>query len=213
MAYPARNFEKDPSKRTKGWYMVPGKGRRYWDGKTFKYRSPDGTTNVKDMVGDRLKGLVKRISKGSEKGRAINARRRGRNRGRGAAVQSEGKSSAPNPESKSGQNNPTTQQKPEVKKPPVTKPEVKKPDTSKASTPKKTAYQAARDKIKTAKDKKGATLAADIQGLKSFIKAHGDKPGMAKAVAKAKASLERKKEQKKPKSAAVKKGWPGNKNY
>tara|TARA_A100001234_G_C12531230_1_gene344559 strand:- start:190 stop:774 length:585 start_codon:yes stop_codon:yes gene_type:complete len=133
MAYPARNFEKDPSKRTKGWYMVPGKGRRYWDGKAFKYRSPDGTTNVKDMVGDRLKGLVKRISKGSEKGRAINERRRSRNRGRGTAVSSEGKSTAPNPESKSGQNNPTTQQKPEVKKQPVTKPKVeKKPAAKKA---------------------------------------------------------------------------------
>ena len=109
MAYPARNFEKDPSKRTKGWYMVPGKGRRYWDGKAFKYRSPDGTTNVKDMVGDRLKGLVKRISKGSEKGKEINTRRgrrvnRTTTRGRGTAVQSDGSpSTAPNPKPESAQ--------------------------------------------------------------------------------------------------------------
>lgn len=144
MAYPARNFEKDPSKRTKGWYMVPGKGRRYWDGKTFRYSSPDGTANVKDMVGDRLKGLVKRISQGSEKGRAINARRRGRNRGRGSAVRSEGASTAPNPEPKSGQNNPTTQQKPEVKKQPVTKPKVEKKPAAK--TPAKVKQTGDRNK-------------------------------------------------------------------
>ena len=65
MAYPARNFEKDPSKRTKGWYMVLGKGR-HTDGKSFKYSSPDGTTNVKDLVGDRIRGLVGRIPRGSQ---------------------------------------------------------------------------------------------------------------------------------------------------
>ena len=44
-------------------------------------------------------------------------------------------------------------------------------------------------------------------GVKS--KAHKGKKGMAKAVAAA----EKKLEDKKPKSAAVKAGWPGNKNY
>ena len=194
MAYPARNFEKDPSKRTKGWYMVPGKGRRYWDGKAFKFRSPDGTTNLKGLAGSvisRVKDAVK------TKPRPTGRNSRSRNRGRGDAVQSTGgPSTAPNPESKSAQNNPSST-KPKVEKKSAPTPQVKKPDTSKASTPKKTAYQVARDKIKTAKDKKGATLAADIEGLKSFIKAHGDKKGMAKAVAKAKASLARKKEKSK----------------
>lgn len=193
MAYPARNFEKDPSKRTKGWYMVPGKGRRYWDGKAFKFRSPDGTTNLKGLAGSVINRVKDAVKTKPTTGRAV----RGRNRGRGSAVRSEsGPSRTPNPDSKSGQNNPSTQQKPEVKKQPVTKPKVEnKPDTSKASSPKKTAYQTARDKIKTAKDKKSATLNADIEGLKGFIKTHGDKKGMAKAIAKAKASLARKKEQ------------------
>ena len=193
MAYPARNFEKDPSKRTKGWYMVPGKGRRYWDGKAFKYRSPDGTTNVKDMVGDRLKGLVKRISKGSEKGKEINTRRgrrvnRTTTRGRGTAVQSDGSpSTAPNPKPESAQNNPSSSTE--------KKPQVKKTEPKKTEPKKKTAYQIARDKIKSSKDKKSATLSADIEGLNSFIKAHGKKKGMAKAIAKAKESLKKKRDE------------------
>ena len=57
------------------------------------------------------------------------------------------------------------------------------------------AYQAARDKIKTAqgKDAKAkATTNAEIVGLKAFIKAHKDKKGMSKAVAAAKAKLAKK---------------------
>lgn len=213
MAYPARNFEKDPSKRTKGWYMVPGKGRRYWDGKAFKFRSPDGTTNLKGLAGsviNRVKDAVKTKPTTGRGGRS-------RNRGRGSAVRSEegGRSTAPNPRPDSAQNNPSSQS--ESKKP-APKPQPKKPQTTtKASTPKKTAYQTARDKIKTAKDKKSATLNADIEGLNSFIKAHGKKPGMAKAIAKAKESLAKKKkrlkERTETKSKAVKSGWPGNKNY
>lgn len=130
MAYPARNFEKDPSKRTKGWYMVPGKGRRYWDGKAFKFRSPDGTTNLKGLAGSvisRVKDAVKTKPNSGRSGRS-----RSRNRGQGSAVQSTGgRSTAPNPESKSAQNNPSSQTKPEVKKAPVTKPEVKKPPVAK----------------------------------------------------------------------------------
>tara|TARA_B100001741_G_scaffold312951_1_gene317606 strand:+ start:18721 stop:19299 length:579 start_codon:yes stop_codon:yes gene_type:complete len=108
MAYPARNFEKDPSKRVKGWYMVPGKGRRYWDGKAFKYSSPDGTTNVKDMVGDRIRGLVGRIPRGSQSG-TVN--RRGRavspNKGKSNPVESGSPQQAPNA-STGGGNNPGT---------------------------------------------------------------------------------------------------------
>ena len=108
MAYPARNFEKDPSKRVKGWYMVPGKGRRYWDGKAFKYSSPDGTTNVKDMVGDRIRGLVGRIPRGSQSG-TVN--RRGRkvspNKGKSNPVESGSPSQSPN-QSQGGANNPGT---------------------------------------------------------------------------------------------------------
>lgn len=130
MAYPARNFEKDPSKRTKGWYMVPGKGRRYWDGKAFKFRSPDGTVNLKGLAGSVINRVKKAAKTKSTTGRAV----RGRNRGRGSAVQSEsGPSRAPKTDNtKSGQNNPNTQNKPKVEQKPVTKPKVEKKPVAKA---------------------------------------------------------------------------------
>lgn len=132
MAYPARNFEKDPSKRTKGWYMVPGKGRRYWDGKAFKFRSPDGTTNLKGLAGSVINRVKDAVKTKPTTGRAV----RGRNRGRGGAIESKGASTAPNTnDTKSGQNNPSSQKpqpKPEVKKPQVKKPPVaKKPAKAK----------------------------------------------------------------------------------
>ena len=126
MAYPARNFEKDPSKRTKGWYMVPGKGRRYWDGKAFKFRSPDGTTNLKGLAGSVISRVKDAVKTKPTTGRAV----RGRNRGRGTAVQSSGgPSRSPNPDPKSGQNNPSSQKtepKPQVKKTEPKKTEPKK---------------------------------------------------------------------------------------
>ena len=131
MAYPARNYEKDPSKRVKGWYMVPGKGRRYWDGKTFRYSAPDGTTNVKDMVGDRLRGLVGRISKGSEAGKRINQSRRTTRPGssRRPAVASGSPSQAPN-QSSGGANNPsTTRTETKEQRKPVSTPQASKPTT------------------------------------------------------------------------------------
>ena len=131
MAYPARNYEKDPSKRVKGWYMVPGKGRRYWDGKSFRYSSPDGTTNVKDLVGDRVRGLVGRISKGSEAGKAINRGRRTTRPGatRRPAVSSGSPSQAPNSSTGGGNNPGTTRTKPKDQPKPVSTPQATKPKT------------------------------------------------------------------------------------
>lgn len=128
MAYPARNYEKDPSKRVKGWYMVPGKGRRYWDGKSFRYSSPDGTTNVKDLVGDRIRGLVGRIPRGSQSG-TVN--RRGRrvspNKGKSNPVESGSPSQAPNTSSGGG-NNPSTSRTEKRDPPkPVSTPQASKP--------------------------------------------------------------------------------------
>ena len=129
MAYPARNYEKDPSKREKGWYMVPGKGRRYWDGKSFKYSSPDGTVNVKDLVGDRVRGLVGRMSKGSEAGQAVNAGRRTTRPGasRRPAVTSGSPSQAPNASTGGGNNPSTTRTETKEQKKPVSTPQASTP--------------------------------------------------------------------------------------
>ena len=60
MAYPVRNYEPDSSKRVKGWYRVPGKGRRYWTGSKWTYGSgdPKGSVNLGGMLRDGLRAVA-----------------------------------------------------------------------------------------------------------------------------------------------------------
>jgi len=60
MAYPVRNYESDSSKRVKGWYNVPGKGRRYWTGSKWTYGSgdPEGSVNLGGMLRDSLRAVA-----------------------------------------------------------------------------------------------------------------------------------------------------------
>lgn len=185
MAYPARNYEKDPSKRVKGWYMVPGKGRRYWDGKTFRYSSPDGTTNVKDLVGDRIRGLVGRIPRGTSR----KVDRRGRTvsttKGKSNPVESGSPSQAPNASSGGGNNPSTTRtEKKDTPKPvstpqATTKPKVKQTgDKAKdmgawAKANQKLAQRMV-DRYKD-KDRKPSGYASVVKALKE-IKAKNVKP-------------------------------------
>lgn len=211
MAYPVRNYEPNASKRKPGWYKVPGKGRRYWTGKkwTFGKGDPEGRTNLTGRLRDAISRTLgggsakadtkpsRQVSEQEKKNQAD--RRRLRNDPEaffGTGTKKEDKKPETSGSGGSGGGSGGGGSKPKPKP---------KPD-------KNAEYKAARDKIKKAKGKEAkaeATRNAEEVGLRAFIKAHKGKKGMAKAVAAA----EKKLENKKPKSAAVKAGWPGNKNY